>query len=623
MEDIFARRVVSAHSASRRAKEYPGFIVNMIELMKRIFLLLAVILSPALLRAQSFSNLQFEYWQRNLFPLCWITAGATVAPDSTVKISGNYSLKAVRLPAEVEKNPSSYGLIFQDLATAYPYSDLRNKKIEVSVQVKSESRDTAMHVFAFIQSMDLINPAGNKIAFGNDAAGSGWIQSTASVVLEEIPAAPRICVGVLMTGSGEIRIDDYRIRVDGQAPAETAPRTAPLTAAEKKWLEKNIVPLTADPTIDKKRLGKQFRNARIVGIGENVHGSSTVFRLKYRMAEMLIGHDGFTVLAIEDSPSVGEALNRFVRGEDEVLRQNDMNVMYSGRDFGNFMNWLREYNRSSGNKVSIRGVDIGGRYKELIGDIGRMTSGRYAARLDSILSIFNQHMAVYDSRMYWGRAPFSEAQKKYITESVDRMKKEIPVLNLDRERTELLGYYIDQLIHYLTFSKVDREEQMAGNIGRLLAERPGEKIVYLAHNLHVGNEHGLYKELPGERRNEAKSAGAWLKERYQDSYRTIGICYYGGMDLFKRNALSSGQPVIDEAVGGSYEHLFNQLDEACFYLDLSRLRNRTHASGRWLAEPMLLREYGVEPFNYYYEFILKNLTQVFDGVLFVKKSVSI
>lgn len=55
-----------------------------------------------------------------------------------------------------------------------------------------------------------------------------------------------------------------------------------------------------------------------------------------------VAPDGFTVLAIEDSPSVEEALNRFVRGEDEVLRQNDMNVMYSGRWLAEPM-LLREY----------------------------------------------------------------------------------------------------------------------------------------------------------------------------------------------------------------------------------------------------------------------------------------
>ena len=591
--------------------------------MKKVFFLWLFLLPWALAQSQSFSNLGFEYWQRNEFPLCWPTSAVTVVPDSVVKLSGRYSLKAVRLPSDVEKSKSSYGLIFSDIASAYSYADLRNKKIEVSVQVKSEALDTALHVFAFIQMVDLMNPADNRIEFGNDAVGEGWVRSSASAVMKDMPAAPQLYMGVLMTGCGEIRLDDFRILVDGIAPVEVSPRVTPLTVAEKKWLKKNIIPVSGDWSIDQKRFGKNFRYCRLVGIGDNVHGSSSVVNLKNMAAKTLIRQNGFTVLAIEDSPVVGEALNRFIQGKEEVLRQ-DINVMYSNRDFESFMRWLRDYNRTAGNQVSIVGVDVNARYEELIQEVDKMTSGNYTAILDSIRTIIDRTVTVFKGK-YMGKAPFSEAQKTYLAENLETIKQHVPAMGLGREREELLVYYIDNVLHYLICSKGERERLMAGNIKEWLTLHPDKKAIYLAHNMHVGNiDQGFYNELPPDKDGKAKSAGAWLKEFYKDQYRIIGTCYYEGTEMFKQRALASGRTtVINESVEGSYEHLFNQIGEKGFYLDLGRLRNRTSEASEWLTRPMLLRECGVEPFNYYYEFMLQNLTHGYDGVLFVRESVSL
>lgn len=583
--------------------------------MKKLLALLSILFSIAGLQAQivhvyPFLNSDFEYWQENEFPVFWMHPGVTVSSDSVVKLSGNHSLKAVRLPAEVEKSQAPYGLIFQNIASAYDISQLKDNKIEVSVQVKSGARDTSLHVCAFIQLVDPANPANNNIAVGNDAVGDAWMQSSATLALKEVsPATSTVVTGVIMSGCGEIWIDDFRIRVGGEALGEIAPRVTDLTAAEKKWLKKNIVPLSEDGSIDEKRFGKHFSNARIVGVGDNVHGSSSVFRLKNLAAQALIGQQGFTILAIEDSPGVGASFDRFVRGTETTLRKSDMNIMFSNNDFGDFMNWLKAYNGSAGNRVRVFGVDVNSRYKELVEEVKKMTSGRYTTLLDSVFAVLDKTLTAYDPRLNPEKVAFSDDQKKFISESLNTVRQEAPALNPDREQQNLLTYYIDNLLHYLNYSKESREELMAGNIGRLLALYPDAKVIYLAHNQHVCNRNG-----------KAKSTGGWLKERYGNRYEIVGTCYYTGTDLYKQRGLA-GQPVINESVRGSYERLFNQLEENGFYLDLKRLRDRKQAAGAWLTEPMLMRNYGVEPFNYYYEFTITDLTQEYDGVLFIRESV--
>lgn len=239
-----------------------------------------------------------------------------------------------------------------------------------------------------------------------------------------------------------------------------------------------------------------------------------------------------------------------------------------------------------------------------------MTSRRYTVLLDSVYAILDKVLAVYHPMYDAEKALFSEDQKRIISENLNTVKKEALAMEPDQQRQELLAYYIHNLLYYLNYSKIEREKLMADNITWLIGRHPEAKIVYLAHNQHVGNRNN----------GETKSTGGWLKKRYGDRYDIIATCYYTGTDLFKQHALGS-QQAINVSLKGSYERLFNQQEENCFYLDLKQVRNRKQTANEWLTKSMLMRNYGVEPFNYYYEFTITDLTREYDGVLFIKESV--
>ena len=261
-------------------------------------------------------------------------------------------------------------------------------------------------------------------------------------------------------------------------------------------------------------------------------------------------------------------------------------------------------------KVMFRKYDTNDFCKEFnytenqIKDIDHFTSKKFALPLDSVRSILEGGIKNWNPKSYLP-IPFTAEQKQYCIAGLEQIKEFIESMDLDTTRKELLCYYANNLLHYLTFDRKEREKHMAENINWLLARHPDEKMIYLAHNSHVGNQ--------------KKQTGMWLKKMFKEKYYMIGCCYFDGTDSFKQYALGNSQPVINEAIQGSYEYLFNQIKEECFYLDVSKLTE--HPVNQWLFQPMLMRNYGVEPFNYYHEFEITDLSRVYDGIVFIKRSV--
>lgn len=575
--------------------------------MKKYFVLFLLMLPFSLSYAQSFSNLSFEYWQGNKFPLFWQHPGMTVSPDSVTKLSGQYALKAVRQQAKAEAANLPYGLIFQPVVTAFDYAEIQNQKIEVSARIKSKSADTSAYISVFVQIADSQNPENNKISTGNNVANQDWATSSASISIGTVTPTSVVYMGVIIIGKGEIWVDDYQIKCGQQASEETYPRTTDLTEKEKKWLASNIITISNEALTRQKQFAKKTSNAHLVGIGDNVHGSASVIKLKNIISKNLIENENFTLLAIEDSPCTGEAMNRYILGLTDT-EVSGVNVMYDNSEFKKFLSWLREYNKSATRKVRIFGVDVNSRYENQIKYINHSTSNKYSISLDSIRSILESAFKNFNTQSAReNKIPFTGEQKQYYKVNLEQIKEAVASQNINNAEKTLLVYYVDNLLHYLTFDFYEREKQMAGNMNWLLSRHPNEKMIYLAHNTHVGNT--------------KRKTGAWLKEMLNDKYYIIGSCYFDGSEWFKNHALGNSQPIINEAVKGSCEYLFHQIKDDCFYFDLSGLTE--NQSNKWLFQPMLIRNYGVEPFNYYHEFEITNLPQVYDGIVFIKRSISL
>ena len=92
-----------------------------------------------------------------------------------------------------------------------------------------------------------------------------------------------------------------------------------------EWASHEAVPLvTVDPNPaldDFVALRPSIGDARIVGLGESVHGASELLTLKHRTLRFLVERMGFRSVAWEEDWTTGLEIDRYIRtGKGDVDR---------------------------------------------------------------------------------------------------------------------------------------------------------------------------------------------------------------------------------------------------------------------------------------------------------------
>ncbi len=86
---------------------------------------------------------------------------------------------------------------------------------------------------------------------------------------------------------------------------------------ELSWLKENCIKINTVQAEsgfkDLQPLKKMIGNARIVGLGENTHGTSEIFKMKHRLIVFLYKEMGFTVFSIEANMPEAYKLNDYVQ----------------------------------------------------------------------------------------------------------------------------------------------------------------------------------------------------------------------------------------------------------------------------------------------------------------------
>jgi erythromycin esterase len=161
-----------------------------------------------------------------------------------------------------------------------------------------------------------------------------------------------------------------------------------------------------------------------------------------------------------------------------------------------------------------------------------------------------------------------------------------------------------------------RDMQMAANLRWLLEKRyPGRKIVVWAHNAHLMRAYfaadwrGVHAK---PRRDGMTPMGALVSQWLKDDVYSIALTTYEGSE-----AWANGQKrgTISPAPAGSFEARLHALGKPHLFVDLRAARgNRSHP----LRAPTTLRVSGYgQPTGKYGNESMADITQVFDGVLFI------
>ena len=129
------------------------------------------------------------------------------------------------------------------------------------------------------------------------------------------------------------------------------------------WASREAVPLvTVDPNPapdDFLALRPSIGDARIVGLGESVHGASELLTLKHRMLRFLVERMGFRSVAWEEDWTTGLEIDRYIRtGEGDVdALVREMSPQWQSQEVADVLRWLRQYNVRHADDVRFFGVE--------------------------------------------------------------------------------------------------------------------------------------------------------------------------------------------------------------------------------------------------------------------------
>lgn len=271
-------------------------------------------------------------------------------------------------------------------------------------------------------------------------------------------------------------------------------------------------------------LDNELKDVRIIGYGEDTHGTSEFTILAEELMKYLSAKHGFKVLIIETGLGEGAYLNDYIQGNREdlnvILEKHNSTWRYKTKEFYQLMNWLRKYNQSNADKIYIYGSEM----QYVISDVNRIKDYLKLVNSDYKIDGFEKHLweniAENEKSDYY--ISYSKLKHYFIKNSeIFKKKTSEDSFRSAFRHIEVLGQFVTAINQNVEQRKHDlRDIYMGENIQWILNFRGNQsKALYWAHNAHVGDwvSNGI-----------VDVTGHQLKKIYGDSYFNIATDFGTG-----------------------------------------------------------------------------------------------
>jgi erythromycin esterase len=541
---------------------------------------------------QDFYNLDFEYATNNAQPLKWSIEGYGgtyhVVVDSTNAYAGQRSLYVDVDGTEL--------YIYQIL----PSIVVAGKDVHLQMDF-SASDDDSLKV-----NLVFFNPASQPVlSEAITFSKNKWITAAHAGSFPADYSSDRLLAGIQVRGKGKFRIDNVRIRIDGKDFGNGAPDFREPLKEEVKALNDLAVPLDSiDLKFSKsnvQRFKESIGSARVIGLGENSHGSSTVFRAKLSLIKHMVTEMHFTIFILEAPVYELDKVNDYVLFGKGTLKEAVRNLVYRPwqvSEFEDIIEWIRMHNQRTKSKVKIFGMDMQNSDDEFLYLLD------FAKVHDTIL--FNNLNAV--------KASITPSEGKEITwqkayDTTDSLYRQFSALSVTKynvtadELFKIKRYFLIFLqsmsMNFQAPVLKSRDEYMADNVALIHDHHgAGARIIVSADNDHVTKSNGRM--------------GYALMSHYGKNYLNIGFTYSKG--TYAADGPKGFYPVHEPHLG-TYEYFLEQCRYKNFFLDL-RKANGIELLNRRFG----FRLIGSRP-QEVMQFAEMDIQKVFDLLIYLKKSV--
>ena len=409
---------------------------------------------------------------------------------------------------------------------------------------------------------------------------------------------------------------------------------------ETDVIREKALSLTADQR-DREPILKLVGNARFTLLGEATHGTDEFYRERAEITKELIKQRAYTAVAVEADWPDAFRVNRYVRGLSDDRDANEAlsgfkrfpTWMWRNTVMVEFVEWLREYNRSRPNdavKVGFYGLDLYSLYTSIEAVLGYLSriDPEAAKRARYRYACF-EHFAE-DTQAYGYAATFGiteTCEREVIEQLIELRRRAGEYANRDGQVAQDEFFFAEQnarLVlnaerYYRTMfrGRVEswnlRDRHMAETLENLLDHLNSQglqgKVAVWEHNSHLGDARATYMADYGE-----LNVGQLVRERYGNEAVLIGFTTYTGTVTAASDWDGPAERKrVRPALPGSYEHLFHEVGLMDFMLDL-----HDGELSQLLKTPQLERAIGViylpqtERQSHYFE---ARLAEQFDAVI--------
>ena len=430
-----------------------------------------------------------------------------------------------------------------------------------------------------------------------------------------------VSTAILVAGCGE----------EGKAQAVAVEDSAqPIQNHIIKSVQSQADPLkTIDPSKtfdDLKPLKNMIGSAQYVGLGENTHGSSEIFTMKFRLVKYLVTEMGFTNFGMEEDWGNGLKLNEYIqtgKGNPSEFLQ----LLYPTDEIIAMIEWMKDYNADPSNKKKIQfiGLDLKAIDRSAFNKVIDYVKLHRPDLLEEVEENYKELSSLTGSiQEYMQLAPDKKEKFKANAEKVVQLlKDENEQANTKRVSSEFIWVkatanaiekFTTMLLPNDYPSIVKLHEQYLADHTMWAQETFGGKTMVWAHNIHIAKgiiDEKLYPSV----------AGQFLKERLDNNYVTIGsTTTEGKFTLFSEYNPSTGGKIATDTIPqdvNSFNYTLGKVPYKMFLLDNRHLKGQAN---KWVRENRPLLSIGGQLIPNGSLYFNTSLLEQFDIIFHIRKT---
>ena len=269
----------------------------------------------------------------------------------------------------------------------------------------------------------------------------------------------------------------------------------------------------------------EIPDKRIIGIGENMHGTSTLWNQAFDIIKDRILHHRCRLVMLEFAPEMIISDNYLIMGEKSGQLPDSL-LLPSFKE-PELLSWIKEYNRTAERKVIVAGVDnndvYANEFRYLLYCISLLENDSSLKEL-SLLSSKNFYKEIEKNEKVWNH--FTPEDQFILRHTLSRHS------------------LIDETSRKRNMQSL-RDSIMAENVTAFLEHfcEEGESAVIWGHYGHIGKLCRLNRPY-----DDVRSLGNILQDKYSDDYYCLGLfgmegtryCYPTPDLIYYQNVNSSG-----------------------------------------------------------------------------------